>query len=215
MTEFQELQDTTVPEPRYRLAVKFGVAVTAALAVLVPSTLSFGITLIDTPIENLTFAAHRQIQSTDTFTLTNTLGTNPLWVKETEQVWEGETRFTSVTGICHADLYQGPLAVATGSGDRISTLKYLERAFSSNDPEELADTPTSTRVAYHSAESGPGRTVEGLELTNGVWTGFFRSIDNTQTVIYVGVTCVDEGAEAAALTSDAFRNIAVLGVLGE
>ena len=200
------------PAPRTALAIQFSLAVGVALAVLVPATMSYGMPLFPTPIDNLTFNAGRVIDASTDPSFITTLDTNDLWKKTSTDKVEPYLEYTSVTGTCEVRLHENrvPDAVPRVNGDKGTTEAYINYIFPDAEKGSLTNLPTDTTLNYRTVDSG--KTVDGLVVSgNEVSKMIFRAFTVSSTVLIVEIACVDASEEAAALTEDVFLHTAVIG----
>jgi hypothetical protein len=195
--------------PRTALAIKFTLAVTVALAVLVPATLSYANPAWNTKISDLTFNAGQLIQRTDTPSIVTTFDTDNLW-KSTPSGDRGTTQYKSVSGNCETRLTEGQLPdnLVRVNGDHGTTEAYINAAFPDAKKGTLTNLPTDTTLAYSTVDSG--KTVDGLAVNTPIFHAVFRAFTATNSVIVASVVCTDTSEEAKALTHDAFLHVAVV-----
>lgn len=198
------------PAPRTALAIKFSLAVTVALAVLVPTTMSYGMPLWPTPIDNLSFSAGRLIDSSTDPAFVTTLDSDDLWKKSATTKLDGYVEYVSVTGNCTARLHDRhlPDSVLRVNGDQGTTENYINYLFPDAAKGSLKNIPVDRSLNYRAVDSG--KTVEGLTVRNDVATMVFRAFTASNTVLIADVTCTDVSEEATALTADAFLHTAIV-----
>ncbi|KQO98269.1 hypothetical protein [Leifsonia sp. Leaf264] len=203
-----------MPTTNTKRVIGFFVASAAALAVLVPATLSYGMPTKPESISNLDFASGGILDINSQLDFATNLDHDTLWKKADVSTSDPSTlnwaSFESVDGgdepWCTADIWTSELgdAITDLGEDREATQKWMDSVFSDSAPNE---TKQEQWAAFKTQTSG--RTVDTLTVENGVSFTTMRASTRTHTGVTVNVTCQDDDELAKTLQNSVRLNTVI------